>query len=74
MRKLLIWFISLIAVLAVYLLVTRISKTPPLKSVTSPCTKEQFADSNVAGFSREDSMHFEVSQEMLEEWRRDGKI
>jgi hypothetical protein len=27
-----------------------------------------------AGFTREDSMHFEVSQQMLEEWRRDGKI
>lgn len=27
-----------------------------------------------AGFSREDSMHFEVSREMIEEWRREGKI
>ncbi|TMM54144.1 M15 family metallopeptidase [Sulfitobacter sabulilitoris] len=25
-----------------------------------------------AGFTREDSMHFEVSQQMLEEWRRQG--
>lgn len=27
-----------------------------------------------AGFSREDSMHFEVSREMLEQWREEGKI
>jgi hypothetical protein len=27
-----------------------------------------------AGFRREDSMHFEVSQELLETWRGDGKI
>jgi hypothetical protein len=27
-----------------------------------------------AGFSREDSMHFEVSREMLEKWRADGRI
>jgi hypothetical protein len=27
-----------------------------------------------AGFGREDSMHFEVSREMLEQWRRDGRI
>jgi hypothetical protein len=27
-----------------------------------------------AGFSREDSMHFEVSREKLEEWRQDGLI
>lgn len=27
-----------------------------------------------AGFSREDSMHFEVSRQMLEQWRAEGKI
>ena len=27
-----------------------------------------------AGFSREDSMHFEVSREKLEEWRQEGLI
>lgn len=27
-----------------------------------------------AGFSREDSMHFEVSREMIEQWRSEGKI
>ncbi len=27
-----------------------------------------------AGFSREDSMHFEVSKQMLEQWRKEGKI
>lgn len=27
-----------------------------------------------AGFTREDSMHFEVSRELLEQWREDGKI
>lgn len=27
-----------------------------------------------AGFSREDSMHFEVSREMLEQWRTEGKL
>lgn len=27
-----------------------------------------------AGFSREDSMHFEVSREMVEKWRSEGKI
>lgn len=27
-----------------------------------------------AGFSREDSMHFEVSRQKLEEWRAEGKI
>jgi hypothetical protein len=27
-----------------------------------------------AGFSREDSMHFEVGRDLLEEWRADGKI
>ena len=27
-----------------------------------------------AGFSREDSMHFEVSRQMLEQWRKEGKI
>lgn len=27
-----------------------------------------------AGFSREDSMHFEVSREMVEQWRREGKL
>jgi len=27
-----------------------------------------------AGFSREDSMHFEVSQEIVERWRSEGKI
>jgi cell division septum initiation protein DivIVA len=27
-----------------------------------------------AGFSREDSMHFEVSRQMLEQWRKDGII
>ncbi len=27
-----------------------------------------------AGFTREDSMHFEVSRQMLEEWRRNGEI
>lgn len=27
-----------------------------------------------AGFSREDSMHFEVSREMLERWRAEGRI
>ena len=27
-----------------------------------------------AGFTREDSMHFEVSRQMLEEWRKEGKI
>lgn len=27
-----------------------------------------------AGFTREDSMHFEVSQKQLEEWRQEGKI
>jgi hypothetical protein len=27
-----------------------------------------------AGFTREDSMHFEVSREMLEKWREDGRI
>ncbi len=27
-----------------------------------------------AGFSREDSMHFEVSQKQLEEWRRQGRL
>ena len=27
-----------------------------------------------AGFSREDSMHFEVSKQMLEQWRAEGKI
>lgn len=27
-----------------------------------------------AGFSREDSMHFEVSREMIEQWRAEGRI
>jgi hypothetical protein len=27
-----------------------------------------------AGFSREDSMHFEVSKQMLQQWRKEGKI
>lgn len=27
-----------------------------------------------AGFTREDSMHFEVSREMIEQWRAEGKI
>jgi hypothetical protein len=27
-----------------------------------------------AAFSREDSMHFEVSRQMLEQWRKDGII
>jgi hypothetical protein len=27
-----------------------------------------------AGFGREDSMHFEVSREMIEQWRAEGKI
>jgi hypothetical protein len=27
-----------------------------------------------AGFTREDSMHFEVSRQMLEKWREEGKI
>ncbi len=27
-----------------------------------------------AGFSREDSMHFEISRQMLETWRAEGKI
>lgn len=27
-----------------------------------------------AGFGREDSMHFEVSQQQLEDWRKEGKI
>jgi len=27
-----------------------------------------------AGFTREDSMHFEVSREMLEKWREEGRI
>lgn len=27
-----------------------------------------------AGFTREDSMHFEVSRQMLEQWRKEGKI
>lgn len=27
-----------------------------------------------AGYSREDSMHFEVSRQMLEQWRSEGKI
>lgn len=27
-----------------------------------------------AGFTREDSMHFEVSQKQLEEWRQEGRI
>lgn len=27
-----------------------------------------------AGFSREDSMHFEVSKQMLQAWRKEGKI
>lgn len=27
-----------------------------------------------AGFSREDSMHFEVSKQMLTQWRKEGKI
>ncbi|PWR01186.1 hypothetical protein DKT77_18700 [Meridianimarinicoccus roseus] len=27
-----------------------------------------------AGFTREDSMHFEISREMLEQWRAEGKI
>jgi len=67
MRKFYIGFISLAAVLAIYLLYGRVSKTPPIDTDDGAEFTDIVADSNLSGFDGKTGMIGEVGIETFQE-------
>ena len=66
MRKFYIGFISLAAVLVIYLLFSRLSKTPPIDTGTGAEFADAVADSNLGGFDSKVGMLGEVGVETIQ--------
>jgi len=69
MRKFYIGFISLAAVLVIYLLYSRLSKTPPIDTRTGAEFFDAVADSNLGGFDSKVGMLGEVGVETIQKAR-----
>lgn len=66
MRKFYIGFISLAAVLVIYLLFSRLNKTPPIDTGTGAEFADAVADSNLGGFDRKVGMLGEIGVETVQ--------
>ncbi len=66
MRKFYIGFISLAAVLVIYLLFSRLSKTPPIDTGTGAEFADAVADSNLGGFDSKVGMLGDVGVETFQ--------
>ncbi len=66
MRKFYIGFISLAAVLVIYLLFSRLSKTPPIDTGTGAGFADAVADSNLGGFDSKVGMLGDVGVETIQ--------